>query len=137
MVFLRCYVKGDNRLRRFPTYFLVLFLAACNLAQVAEPSSIETPIPTRTLSVQDVETTVESSQTGTSPTLIPIPLGTEASACTPPADWYEYTIARGDTITSIAQVTNSTADELIAANCLDNPNRIRVGDLIRVPNEPD
>jgi LysM repeat protein len=139
MVNPRCYVKGDIRLRRFPTYFLILFLAACNLSQVDEPSNIETPIPTRTLSVQDVESTEESSTIRQSPTLAPFPNQAEESeeACTPPDDWYEYTVEPGDNLSRIASLTDSTVDELIAANCLDDPNRIRVGTTILVPSEPD
>lgn len=125
-------------MRRFPTYLLLLFLAACNLSQLDESQNlIETPVPTRTLSFQDVESTQESSI----PTLAALPILAELeeteAACTPPEDWYEYTVVRGDSLTRIAQISNSTVDELIAANCLDNPNRIRVGSTIRVPNEPE
>jgi LysM repeat protein len=126
-------------LRRFPIYFLILLLSACNLIQVDESSSIETPIPTRTLTLQDVESTEESSPANARPTLATFPNEAEASeeACTPPDDWYEYTVVRGDNLSRIASLTNSTVDELIAANCLDDPNRIRVGDTILVPSEPE
>lgn len=142
MVNLRCYDKGDNRLLRFPTFFLILLLTACNLNQIDETSPIETPAPTRTLTLQDAAASAESTVESTVPTLASIPLlanETEEAdkACTPPDDWYEYTIVRGDNLSRIANLTNSTVDELIAANCLDDPNRIRVGDVILVPSEPD
>ena len=130
----------ERNLRRLATYCLTLFfLAACNLQPVSEPNLDTTLVPTRTLSLQDVESTEESSQTRQIPTLAPIPSLTETinEDCMPPDDWFEYTVARGDSLTRIAQLTNSTVDELIAANCLDNPNRIRVGATILVPNEPE
>jgi LysM repeat protein len=124
----------ERNLRRLATYCLMLLLAACNLNALDEPNLVVTVVPTRTLTLQDVESTEESS----------LPVATSSvlseeteETCSPPADWYEYTVARGDNLTRIAQITNSTVDELIAANCLDDPNRLRVGDTIRVPNEPE
>lgn len=139
MVNPRCYVKGANRLQRFPIYCLILLLAACNLSQIDEAGTIETPAPTRTLTLQEVEASAETTLESAVPTLASIPVladETEA-ACTPPDDWYEYTVVRGDNLSRIATLTNSTVDELIAANCLDDPNRIRAGDTILVPSEPD
>jgi hypothetical protein len=134
----------EINLQRLAIFCLTLFLAACNLSPISQPNVAITVVPTRTLTLQDVESTEESSQSQGSPTLAPIAiLSPESDAaeleddCTPPDDWYEYTVARGDSLTRIAQATNSTVDELIAANCLDNPNRIRVGATILVPNEPD
>jgi hypothetical protein len=137
----------EINLRRLATYCLMLFLAACNLTPVSQPNTAITviPVPTRTLTIQDAESSEESSQNSANPTLMPLALLTPESAeratieddCTPPDDWYEYTVERGDSLTRIAQATNSTVDELIAANCLDDPNRIRVGSIILVPNEPD
>jgi hypothetical protein len=134
----------EINLQRLATFCLTLFLAACNLSPISQPNVVTTIVPTRTLTLEDVESTEESSQTQGSATLAPIAILNPESEdtaveddCSPPDDWYEYTVARGDSLTRIAQATNSTVDELIAANCLDNPNRIRVGDTILVPNEPD
>ena len=57
--------------------------------------------------------------------------------CTPPSGWVSYTVVFGDTLAEIARRTDSTVAALSAANCIENPNRIRVGLLITVPRVPD
>jgi hypothetical protein len=62
-----------NRLQRLATFCLVLFLAACNLNAVSEPNLSVTLIPTRTLTLQDVENTEEGSPDRSNPVqLLPI-----------------------------------------------------------------
>lgn len=53
--------------------------------------------------------------------------------CPPPRAWYEYIVRPGDTIRSLAEKTNSTVTQLAAANCLQNPRLIYVGQLFYVP----
>src|SRR5689334_3591297 len=124
----------EINLRRLATFCLTLFLAACNLNPISQSNIAITVVPTRTLTLQDVASTEESSENPLHPTLAPIAILTDESeeSCTPPEDWYEYTVARGDSLSRIAQLTNSTVDELIAANCITDPNRIRVGATILV-----
>ena len=62
---------------------------------------------------------------------------TFASACEPRTDWPIYVVQRGDTLFSIAQQTGSTVGELVLANCISNPNRIVVGQELRVPRLPE
>ena len=133
---------GEFLLQRFTTVFLILLLGACNLSPSTNSASeTSNPAPTRTLSTINGESTEESSQSN--PSLNPAIISTVETQettdneCRPPDDWFVYTVQRGDTLTTISNRTNSTVDELIAANCLDNPNRIRIGDEILVPNEPE
>jgi LysM repeat protein len=66
------------------------------------------------------------------PTPEPTP---EEVGCLPRADWpYNYTVRPGDNLTAIANLHLTTADELQTGNCLENPNRIQPGDILRVPN---
>jgi LysM repeat protein len=68
--------------------------------------------------------------TATSPiALQPTPL-----PCTPRADWTgTYTVVQGDTLASIARRTGVNLNDLSKANCITDPNRIRVGQILRVP----
>ena len=76
------------------------------------------------------------------PTLVPLPTqapstaATAPPACTPRADWPEYTIASGDTLYSLAIRTDTTVAALQAANCLDDPHKIFEGQELRVPTAP-
>jgi LysM repeat protein len=58
-------------------------------------------------------------------------------ACGPPPDWGLYTVQPGDTLLSIALRTNTPITELQEANCISNPNDIRVGQIIYVSTELD
>ena len=53
--------------------------------------------------------------------------------CAGDADWSEYIVAAGDNLTKISQRFGSTVDDLTLANCLDDPDRLRVGQVIYVP----
>lgn len=67
-------------------------------------------------------------------TAIPVEPTPEAATCVPRADWpYNYTVQRGDNLTIIANLHQTTPDELQTGNCLENPNRIQPGDVLRVP----
>lgn len=57
-------------------------------------------------------------------------------ACVIRTDWPEYTVQPGDTLTRIADITESTIPALVTGNCLDNPNRLNRGQVIRVPRLP-
>lgn len=44
----------------------------------------------------------------------------------------EYVVRSGDTVASIAEAFNSTAEAIINSNSLENPNDIRIGDRLTV-----
>ncbi len=73
------------------------------------------------------------------PTRPPAPTPTPTlivSECTPRADWAVYVVRRGDTLAGIAQLVGVPVNDLVLANCLQNPNRIDVNQQIRVPELP-
>lgn len=56
--------------------------------------------------------------------------------CVVRTDWPIYAVVRGDTLSSIARRTGTTATVLAASNCLNDPNRLETGQVLRVPNVP-
>ncbi len=54
---------------------------------------------------------------------------------TPPG-WIPYTVVPGDSMGLLAEQTDSTIEELVAGNCLDNPDQIYVGQQIFLPHQP-
>ncbi len=107
----------------------VLLISACNLIQ-ATPTPVSTPT-----FIQPTPTFLGA------PSITPLP-GTgngtlEPNPCPQPnPEWVAYTIQVGDTLTSLAASTFSTVAALMTANCLDNPDDIRAGDIIFLPMMP-
>lgn len=62
--------------------------------------------------------------------------GQDVTICTVRTDWPLYAIQRGDTLSRIARDAVTTVDELVRANCLDDPNRLFSGQRLRVPRIP-
>lgn len=58
------------------------------------------------------------------------------AACVPRTDWPVYTVQPRDNLTIIANLTGSSIDELAAANCLQNQNRLLSGQTLYVPTLP-
>jgi LysM repeat protein len=54
--------------------------------------------------------------------------------CVPRTDWPTYTVQGGETLFRIAQRANTTVAVLVAANCISNPETIRAGQVLSVPN---
>lgn len=62
------------------------------------------------------------------------PTATLSGVCTPRADWTaRYTIAAGDTLSSIAGRARVTLDELAQGNCITDVRRIVAGQVLVVP----
>ncbi len=75
-----------------------------------------------------------SNTSATPPTTQPRQSTTPAQ-CATSTDWTgRYTVQRGDVLSRIAGRYGVSLEELIGANCLTNPDRIRVSDVLRVPN---
>lgn len=138
-------------------FFLILIfmLVACGSGdnslptQLNLPASTKTLIPTQAQSLTtptlsdrveavDTATDVTNAQSAdTQATANPVtnsPTDTPVN-CDVQDEWFEYTVQRGDNLASIANRTGSTIDELTVANCLENPNRLRSGQLLYVPND--
>ena len=133
---------------------LTFMLVACGNDD-ALPTQLNLPAPTKTLiptqsqslttptlpdgaEIVDTETGNADAQTDTNVTANPVNNSSTDTPvnCDVQEAWFEYTVQRGDNLASIANRTGSTIDELTVANCLDNPNRLRAGQLLYVPNDP-
>jgi LysM repeat protein len=72
------------------------------------------------------------------PPVTPTPTATPTSPppqCRPPANWVLYTVQPGDTLQSLAQRTNTSAQLLLEANCMRS-DQIYVGQQIWLPFLP-
>jgi LysM repeat protein len=73
------------------------------------------------------------------PTLPPLPTpvpggGTGGPITAPPSGTVTYTVARGDTLLTIANRNNTTVGALVQLNGITNPNLIFVGQRLLVPS---
>jgi LysM repeat protein len=126
--------------------------AATTRAPVTPPTAPATLTPSRTLrpppTFEPPTATVLPSGTPTitlSPTVdlaidIPglrggeSPTPTTTPGCELRKDWkLTYTVQRNDAMIRIAEAYNTTVDALLKANCLRDPNVIRVGQVLKVP----
>ncbi|HUN05168.1 MAG TPA: DUF5666 domain-containing protein [Aggregatilineales bacterium] len=60
------------------------------------------------------------------------------AVCPPvmPAGWTTYTVRAGDSLSRIAQITDTDFDDLVAVNCITNPSTIFVGQVLFVEEAP-
>lgn len=64
------------------------------------------------------------------------PTPSTTPGCQPRKDWkLRYTIQRDDALARIADRYNTSIQELVAANCLKDPNVIVIGHELRVPGD--
>lgn len=72
---------------------------------------------------------------GVTPVIVrPFPTPTPAPVCAA-ADWpYSYTVQVNDALERIARWHGSSVDEMARGNCLPDPDLIRTGEILRVPN---
>ena len=94
----------------------------------------QTPSPTRTATVTATRRVVPTVTPLASPAInTPTSEEADSTVCIAPFGWVEYVVRRGDSLFSIARATGSTIDALQEANCLENIDRIRVGEKLYVP----
>ncbi|MEF3302809.1 3D domain-containing protein [Paenibacillus sp. GYB003] len=68
----------------------------------------------------------DSSESAAAPT-------EESEADVPEIAIYQYQVHSGDTLYKISRAFGLTVDELLAANSLQNPNRLTVGQMLDIP----
>jgi LysM repeat protein len=133
---------------------LVVSVSACSLGayeerieplSAAQPTStmVSTPIPTlsatSTVFLASPTPDIAADQGILSADTVantPVSADTE-SACTLKNEWPVYTVMAGDTLAAIARRTDSSTAELVEANCLTDPNLLRVGQTVYVPQMSD
>ena len=52
-------------------------------------------------------------------------------------DYVEYTVRRGDTLWDIARRYGTTVEAIVRENAIADPNRIYVGQVLRIPVDPE
>lgn len=83
----------------------------------------------------NVPQVVVSLQPQTTDTITKIVATPTTALCAPREDWAStHQVQRGETLSKIAQTYRLTVQEIALGNCLTNPDRIRVGDVLRVPS---
>ena len=89
------------------------------------PSLTPSITPTATI---DLSVSIPGLRGAESPT----PVGT--AGCVPRKDWkLTYTVQRNDALSRIADLYNTTVDELMKGNCLKDKNVIVIGQVLKVP----
>jgi LysM repeat protein len=109
---------------------LAAIMMSCNLSQATQ-----SPLSTSTAdsATPFVVLVVSSSPVVTSGSVsTPLPV----AACSVEARWPTYVVVAGDTLSAIAQRSGTTVPALMQANCLDDPNSLKVGQVLRVPQLP-
>src|SRR5512138_2717843 len=106
---------------------LLLFSLFFLLSSCTSPSVNSTPIPSTLIPF------LTSTQ---SPSQTPEPL-VAAETPLPSPTPFTYTIKSGDTISSIALKFGVSMDELQAANPEISPNAMSIGQVIKIPSDPD
>lgn len=113
------------------------------LARDADPSSVPTqvavatqrPSPTQRATPSALSPTATPAPT-TAPTIAPTatPAPTPVATAVPtPVPQQTYTVVAGDTLALIAQRFGTTVEALLAANDIDDPNTINVGQVLVIP----
>lgn len=104
------------------------------------PRPTRTPEPTETPTRRpsSTPTTASGTPVGIAPTATALPLTAAAPAvCVAPFGWGPYVVQPRDNLSSIARVTSTTVEELRSGNCLEDADRINVGDVLYVPVDSD
>lgn len=112
-------------MRKHVLLILILLLPACNLTSAP-------PTPTLPPSATPIPLDLIATLTPAPGQATPI-----ASDCAAtPATWIAYTVERADTLSLLAEQTDSTVDELMTGNCMDNPDELLIDTVIFLPREP-
>lgn len=110
---------------------LLLVLAGCGITSSEDPTPTTViPLPTLATRTSTPSATPSPSQTPSQAAPQPQP------GCTVRTDWPTYTVVAGDNLGRIAARAGTTIAQLSSANCLSDPNQLRVGQVLRVPRIP-
>ncbi|MCS6835183.1 MAG: LysM peptidoglycan-binding domain-containing protein [Anaerolineae bacterium] len=116
-----------NTARALSGGLLILSVLACNLGTQANITN--QPAPTRTPSgAGGLDFNAPTPSTGPNAGALSV------QGCSVVITGQRYRVQRGDSLTAIANRFGVALDDLVAANCIDNPNRIRVGQELIIPD---
>lgn len=82
------------------------------------------------------DASVSAENTG-APPAAPQPTSTEEAPDGPSRSTFEYAVQSGDTLGRIADRFDVTIEEIIAANEMEDPNRLEIGQILNIPGEPE
>jgi LysM repeat protein len=109
---------------------LGLTLAGCNLTAAA---------PTPTLSPATVQPVIIDGRDTLTPPLLATATATLDTTCLAAIarpDWVIYIVQDGDSLGDLAQRTNTTTDDIVNVNCLQNADAIYTGQALLLPQIP-
>lgn len=115
---------------RVPTGSKVGASTAVITDSVSAPSPVTTPAPIRPTPTPTVSPTPTTSPTPR-PTTSPSP--TPTASPSPTASSKTYTVKSGDTLSGIATRFGTTTRILMDLNGITDPNRIRIGQVLKLP----
>lgn len=104
------------------------------------PRPSRTPEPTETPTRRPSLTPTAASATPETAaiTITALPFTAAAPAvCVAPFGWGPYVVQPRDNLSSIARVTGTSVEELRSGNCLEDADRINIGDVLYVPAPSD
>lgn len=120
---------------KYPLILFFVLLGAglgCNLSTVP-PTPISPPSPTPGSILVPADQSQEFPSANDDSAGF---TGVNSPCPSTPIDWIQYTIEAGDSLSLLAEQTGSTVDQLVTANCLDNPDDILVDSVIYLPRQP-
>lgn len=112
---------------------------SATVTATASASATQTPSPTRTGTASPTPTasttaTLSPTSSATRTATRPVQTATP-TVCAPqrPSGWVDYQIRVGDSLSALAAASEITIAELQAVNCILEPNRLIVGQVIFLP----
>ena len=114
----------------------IFFALACNLSRTPPTPTANPVLPTQPST--SISPTLFASITplvpggGTSPTQAP----NGDPSCTIPGNWVQYTVEIGDLMSSLADATSASIQEIMNGNCLTDPDTLYIGQVIYLPRSP-
>jgi LysM repeat protein len=99
----------------------------------SSPSPTVSPTPTATPRPTPSPTVVPTSAPTAVPTPVPTPVATPAPTPPPPPAQTTYVVQEGDTLAAIAQQFGTTVEALQAANGIEDPDEIVIGQVLVIP----
>jgi hypothetical protein len=100
---------------------------------VQAPDATTTPTPSHTAEPAETDAVTTTPEPPVTPTPMPA-----VTLCIPaaPEGWISYQVQAGDTLSNLANLTNTSSDQLLQVNCLTDPRLIVSGETIFLPFTP-